>query len=143
VLLCAKKKTNSGFTAALGKWNWPWGKVDPWESFVEAARRELQEEVWVEVALDRFTEVWVIHFSRATKKERDQTCYIYVVKDYDGEIVETDEVKPQRFNIADIPYDKMRQDDIYRMPRMLAGEYVEYTFYFTDEGAIISHDIIK
>lgn len=143
ILLCAKKKSNSGFTVSLGKWNGAGGKLDWNETFLQGAQRELEEETGIIVDESRFEHVGVIHFSFATKKEWDQECHVYVIKNYTGEFQETDELFPQWWNVEDIPYEKMWADDIYWMPRMLKGEKIEYVFHFSDEGEILHHEIIK
>lgn len=105
--------------------------------------RELQEETGITVDESRFEHVGSIKFSFATKKERDQECHIYVIKNYTGEFQESEELLPQWWDTDKIPYEKMRADDIYRMPRMLQGEHIEYLFHFDDEGNILSHEQLK
>jgi hypothetical protein len=39
-------------------------------------------------------------------------------------------MKPEWFEISEIPYTQMWEDDIIWLPRMLSGEKVEYSFYF-------------
>ena len=143
ILLCAKKKTNSWFTVSLWKRNGAWGKVSEWETPLLAAQRELEEETMIQAPLESFEHMGIIHFSFATKKEWNQECHVYCIKNYTGSFQESEEMKPQWFNIANIPYATMRADDIYRMPRMLAWEYVEYRFDFTDEGEIVNHEVLK
>ena len=143
VLLGAKKKTNSWFTVSLGKWNGYGGKVDGGETYASAAVRELQEESGICLQVEDLTHVGIIHFSFATQKDRDQECHIFVHKNFRGEPQETDEMKPQWWNLEDIPYAQMRADDIYWMPRMLAGEFVEYRFHFTDDGVILDHEVLQ
>jgi hypothetical protein len=60
-----------------------------------------------------------------------------MVKEYDGPVFETEEMLPKWWNIEDIPYDMMREDDILWMPKMLAGEYINETFTFDEEGKMI------
>lgn len=54
VLLCAKKKTNWNFTAAIGKWNGAGGKVGEGETLLQSVVRELKEETGIELPEDRF-----------------------------------------------------------------------------------------
>ncbi|MDP3380523.1 MAG: hypothetical protein Q8S84_03130 [bacterium] len=61
--------------------------------------------------------------------------HIFFINDYSLEIIETDEIKPMWFDIDNIPYDKMWADDIYWLPRVLAGEKnIEYNFYFDKDN---------
>jgi hypothetical protein len=45
--------------------------------------------------------------------------HLFLVESWEGEIVESDEIKPFWFEIDKIPYDKMWADDIYWLPRIL------------------------
>lgn len=143
ILLCAKKKTDSGFTMALDKWNGAGGKVDPGETIEEGAIRELAEETGVVVTIEKLQKMWVIDFTFAARPDRDQRMHVFFVKDYTGSFEETDEMKPQWWDPAKLPYDQMREDDRYRLPRTLAGEYVEYIFGFDMEGRLDRMDKIR
>jgi 8-oxo-dGTP pyrophosphatase MutT (NUDIX family) len=128
---------------ALGKWNGYGGKVDAGETFLSAAVRELHEESGIHLQTEDLTHVGIIYFSFATQKDRDQECHVFVHKNFRGEAQETDEMMPQWRDINAIPYEKMWADDIYWMPRILAGEFVEYRFHFSDEGAILDHEVVR
>ncbi len=143
ILLCTKKKTNSGFTVSLGKRNGAGGKVDNGESIVGSAIRELAEETWIFAQENDLKHMWIIHFSFETQKDRDQECHVYAIDNYTWNFIETEEMQPQRWNIKDIPYENMRSDDKYWMPRMLKWEFVEYKFYFNDSGEIINYQVIQ
>lgn len=137
ILLCAKKKSDSWFTVSVGKRNGPWGKIDDGESPVEWAKRELFEEVGIDLPLDRFTYAGYLDFVFPSKTERNHDNHIYIIRDYDGPIFETEEMLPKRRNIEDIPYNLMRDDDIIRMPKMLAGEIINERFVFDEHGKMI------
>lgn len=78
-----------------------------------------------------------LDFKFPTKTERNHDNHIFMVKEYDGPVFETDEMFPKWWNIEDIPYSQMREDDVLWMPRMLAGEYINETFTFDEEGKMI------
>ena len=42
-----------------------------------------------------------------------QNVYVYLCDEWEGESMESEEMKPQWFSIADIPYSKMWPDDIF------------------------------
>lgn len=52
-------------------------------------------------------------------------------------------MKPQWFNIDQIPYDEMWDDDKIWLPRVISGENVEYNFNFDENGKIINYELIK
>jgi 8-oxo-dGTP pyrophosphatase MutT (NUDIX family) len=127
----------------VGKYNWAGWKIQWDETIAEAAKRELQEETWIDVALDRFKKIGYFHFYFRNKSEWDQNVTLYKVEWYTWEIEETEEMKPEWFSIDEIPFDKMWEDDKYWMPRILKWEEVEYRFDFDENGKIIDHKLIK
>ncbi len=95
VLLGMKKR---GF--GEGKWNGFGGKVDPDESIMAAAQRELEEEAGIR-AKDP-VKTGVITF---TYKDSNSTMEVHIYSDhlYSGEITESEEMKPQWW-----PYKQVR-----------------------------------
>ncbi len=112
VLLIHKKR---GIGA--GKINGPGGKVDPGETPLAAAVREVREEIGV-TPLDpqligdlrfRFVDGLNLH------------CLCYLAFEFTGELIETEEALPEWFPIDALPYDRMWEDDRHWMPWLLAG----------------------
>ncbi len=62
----------------------------------------------------------MIDFTFAARPDWDQRMHIFVIKNCTQEAVETEEMKPQRRDPTALPYDQMREDDQYRLPRVLA-----------------------
>lgn len=144
VLLCAKKKSNSGFEISLGKRNGAGGKLEEGETMLQAAKRELEEETGIVIPEEAFELRGINKLYYENKPERNQEVHVFVIQNYTGEYKETEELFPQWFPIDAIPYEKMWADDIHWMPRMFAGEYFEYTFHFTEDGKeIVSHEKLK
>jgi len=53
-------------------------------------------------------------------------------------------MKPYFFDLDKIPYDKMWEDDILWMPRILAWEDdIEYKYNFNKEWKLLDYKIIK
>ena len=75
-----------------GKWNGFGGKVDPGESIIEAAQRELEEECGIRAKEP--VKTGVITF---TYKDSNSTMEVHIYSDhlYSGEITESEEMKPQ------------------------------------------------
>lgn len=122
VLLGLKKR---GFGA--GKWNGFGGKVEPGESIADAARRELSEEACIEAtdlehrAITRF---------RFGDEREILEVHIFACSSFRGTPKETDEMHPQWFSSARIPYDGMWPDDVHWLPKLLAGERFQAYFGF-------------
>ena len=129
VLLAMKKK---GF--GQGRWNGAGGKVQEGESVEEAAVREMREEVGLEAGLTDLAKVGDIKFYFADKPEFNQQMHIFLVKNWKGEPVESDEMRPKWFRHSEIPFGEMWIDDQYWLPKVLVGKKVEGTFYFKGGG---------
>ena len=103
VLLAMKKR---GF--GVGKWNGVGGKQDPGEDIVDTAIRESQVN-------------W------------GQQVHIFIATKWQGEPVETEEMRPQWFKIKDIPFKEMWVDDEVWMPKAFAGALLKGSFMFNGE----------
>jgi ADP-ribose pyrophosphatase YjhB (NUDIX family) len=130
----------------FAKWvlNWVWGKVEWCESLDECMIREAKEEIWIEILEQE--KVWVLHFYFPKEKsDWNQSVHLYLVKSWSWDIIESDEIKPFWFSIDNIPYEKMWEDDIYWLPRILNWEKdIEYKFYFDwENGKILKTEKIK
>lgn len=133
VLLCMKKRW-----FWVGKYNWAGWKVEWEETIIEAAKRELQEETWIDVGLDILNRRWVFHFYFDNKSDWNQDVTLFTIDGYNWEITETEEMKPEWFDIDKIPFDKMWPDDSYWLPRILTWEReVEYNFTFDENWQIM------
>ncbi|KAL0576066.1 hypothetical protein V5O48_005894 [Marasmius crinis-equi] len=111
------------------KYNGFGGKVEPGESSLEAATRELKEEAGISANLEHAGVLFFI-------SEGEQKAFhidIYRAEEYTGTITETDEMRPEWFSFQEtsvgeeqssslpaIPYDRMWEDDLHWMPLLLA-----------------------
>lgn len=130
VLLAMKKR---GFAA--GKLNGPGGKLETGETPEQACRREVREEVGIElVGLEARGS---IEFRFDGKSDWDQDCHIFVARGISGEPQETEEMKPEWFPVSDLPFDRMWEDDPHWLPGVLAGGTVKMRFYFDGEGKML------
>jgi len=137
VLLGMKKK---GFGAE--RWNGFGGKVEPGETVVAAAIRELQEEAGIEaVAIMPQARLRFTH----DVDDRELDVHVFLVSEFSGEPVETDEMSPKWFAVEEIPYDAMWQDDRHWLPRFLAGEALMGKFHFVNlddqQAKLLRHTI--
>lgn len=119
-----------------GKYNGAGGKVEAGETIVQAASRELGEETGIVIASEKLEARGVLHFHFDGKPEWDQDVNVFVAHGYTGSFEETEEMKPEWFDIDKIPFDAMWEDDPYWLPRVIEGESVEFEFYFDKDGFI-------
>ncbi len=131
-ILLIRKKRGLG----AGKINGPGGRIDPGESPLQCAVREVTEElVVVPTGLElrgellfQFTDGYSIH------------VHVFSASDCQGEPQETDEAIPLWTDLAAIPYDEMWADDRIWLPLMLEGKAFKGRFIF-DGDAMLDHDI--
>lgn len=143
VLLGMKKR---GF--GVGRWNGFGGKIELGETISEAAERELFEEA--NIVADNLEEFGILNF-KFVDQTPDLEVHIFRANSFSGELMETEEMRPQWFKIDEIPYDKMWADDIFWLPLLIKGEKFKGEFTFDKPssaeyaGKIISQklDIIK
>lgn len=128
ILLCMKKRW-----FWVGKWNWPGWKVDSWETVQEWAKRELLEETWIDIPVEKLEFKWVLHFFYDGKPDWNQDANTFVYKWYTWEFFETEEMLPKWYKIEEIPYDNMWEDDKFWLPVLISWEEFEFTFKFSED----------
>jgi 8-oxo-dGTP diphosphatase/2-hydroxy-dATP diphosphatase len=67
--------------------------------------------------------------------------HAYKVLTYEGEPIESEEMKPQWWPIINIPYLYMWPDDLYWLPQVLKGKKVIGDFLFADQNILLDYDI--
>jgi len=120
---------------AAGKLNGPGGKFEPGETPEQACRREVREEVGVELV--GLEPRGIIEFRFGGKPDWDQECHIFVARGIEDEPRETEEMKPEWFPIKDLPFGKMWESDSLWLPGLLAGGTVKMRFEFDGEGKML------
>ncbi len=124
-VLLIHKKTGLG----AGKINGPGGKIEPGESPLEAARREVREELQVEVGALR--ERGELHFDFVDGLRLH--CVVFHGTEFEGVPTETREAKPEWFPLDSVPYERMWADDRHWLPQLLRGEKFRAWFRFDGE----------
>ena len=132
-LLLGMKKARFG----AGKYNGFGGKVEPSETIVEAAVRELAEEAGVRVAPGDLHPVAQLAFVFPYRREWEQLVHVYYICRWQGTPVESEEMAPAWFRVDEIPYDQMWDDDRYWLPHVLAGERIRATFVYQADNETV------
>ncbi|XP_071488385.1 oxidized purine nucleoside triphosphate hydrolase-like [Diadema antillarum] len=133
LLLGMKKR---GFGA--GRWNGFGGKVQPGETIEEGAKRELLEESCL--AVQTLDHVGRIDFEFVGDP---QILEVHVFKgsQYEGEPQETEEMRPQWFEVDAIPFQSMWPDDHLWFPMMLQGSKFKGYFKFEGHDKILDYTL--
>ncbi|MEM9018565.1 MAG: 8-oxo-dGTP diphosphatase [Verrucomicrobiota bacterium] len=124
-VLLIHKKTGLG----AGKINGPGGKLEPGETAIEAAVREVQEELRITPL--GLAERGVLHFDFVDGLRLH--CTVFHGTEFVGTPEETREARPEWFPIDKIPFDRMWADDRHWLPQMLAGQSFKAWFQFEEE----------
>ena len=133
VLLIRKKR---GLGA--GKINGPGGRLDPGESWHDAAVREAEEEVGIRARSVaehgelrfQFVDGYSIHVR------------VFRADAYTGAVRETDEAIPMWVPLDAIPYEEMWEDDAIWLPMLLNRQRFSGRFIF-DGDRMLDHEIIE
>lgn len=133
ILLGMKKR---GFGSGL--WNGCGGKVheEDDETVEQGAIRETKEEFGVDI--EDIKMMGELEFTFEDNPEWGQNVYVYTCTKWAGEIKESEEMRPEWFDIKQIPYDKMWPDDPFWLPKIIDGEMVKMSFVFGADGKIKS-----
>ncbi|CAL4155994.1 unnamed protein product [Meganyctiphanes norvegica] len=134
VLLGYKKR---GF--GEGKWNMFGGKVEKGETPEYAAIREVKEESGLEV-IGGVEQIGDLEF---TFDGEDFLMHVLVfqARGFSGTPAESEEMRPQWYQIEDIPYSKMWKDDEFWYPIALRGGKFKGKFHFQGHEVILNHTL--
>lgn len=135
-VLLAHKKRGVG----QGYWNGVGGKLEPNETWDQAVIRECQEEICVTPT--EFKLRGILDFDFHHNGER-QLMYgqVYVCSKWEGEPKETEEMRPEWFDIDRLPLEQMWDDDRYWLHELLACKTVNAYFKLDEKDKVIEHRV--
>lgn len=133
VLLGYKKR---GFGKDL--WNGFGGKVDPHETIRDAAIRETKEEAHITPI--ELQQVGILNFNFIETNEFLEV-HIFKCTKYEGEVGESEEMRPQWFDVTEIPFREMWKDDIFWFDLFLNDKKFMGTFEFDAQNEIVNHEL--
>ena len=140
ILLAMKKR---GF--GEGRWNGCGGKIDIEKGdkdVLDSAARETEEEIGVKIKNPEKVAIIDFHFPEVPKEKGfDQQVHVYVIKDWEGEPTESEEMAPKWFDTKEIPFDKMWDDDKHWLPHILENKKLKAKFTFGKKDKIVEQVI--
>ncbi len=138
VLLGYKKR---GFGA--GKFDGFGGKRLEGESLPAAALRELHEESGLVVEPSDLVTYGRITFNFPNKPLWDQEVHLFVAKTWCGTPSESEEMRPQWFNLDELPLSKMWDDSQYWIPYLLQRQPIQATFIMNNDNETVKEYSIR
>jgi 8-oxo-dGTP pyrophosphatase MutT (NUDIX family) len=134
ILLGMKKR---GF--GKGRWNGYGGKVKGGETIEEGLIREMQEEGGLTPT--KFEKRGVVYFEFKEIPDQVYEVNVFAIDEYEGKPIETEEMKPQWFDVGDLPWNDMWDDDPIWYPLFLEGKSFKGNFLFDGEEKVIRHEL--
>lgn len=131
-----------GFGA--GKYNGFGGKVEPGEGIIDAAIREVLEEIGIKTNPSGMIKVAEIEFIFPYREDDkwNQLVHVYFIDKWTGQPKESDEMTVEVFNPSKIPYNKMWQPDKEWLPVVLKDKKIRAKFIFAkDNESVEKYDI--
>ncbi|MCL2094043.1 MAG: 8-oxo-dGTP diphosphatase [Treponema sp.] len=112
-----------------GKVNAPGGRLEPGETYPQAAIRECQEEVSLSpLKPEKRME---LHFQFTSGYSLYGEAFF--ADSWEGEPAPSPEAEPFWCDLDKIPYDKMWEDDIHWLPQALGGKKLRGYFVFNED----------
>lgn len=134
IVLAMKKR---GF--GMNKWNGVGGKVEPGETIEQSAIRETQEEI--SVIIKDIVKVAELTFYFSENPDWDKVVYVYFAENWEGEPIESKEMKPQWYTVDSVPYENMWPDDIFWLPEVIKGHKLKASFTLDSHDTILEQHI--
>ncbi len=130
-ILLAMKKRCFG----AGKWNGVGGKLNGGETIKGALVRETKEEISVTVEEADMVQVATLNFVFEEDTQGfSQQVHVFFTEKWTGDPVETEEMKPEWYDVDKLPFENMWIDDIHWLPLVLQGQKINATFNFNKMG---------
>ena len=116
-----------------GKWTGIGGKLEPGEDWISAVIRETQEEISCQLAPHLLTWQAELTFHSPAGK---WLVRVYLTSQPQLLPQESQEIKPQWFEIGHLPYSQMPRSDSLWLPAVLSQFWVKGSFYYLSDDQL-------
>ena len=113
------------------------GKVERGETLEHSAAREISEEIGVTVSKYIPMGYLNFYFPHIEDESWNQKVHIFVVQGWVGEPQETDEIRPEWYNLDSLPFENMWDDARYWLPDILKGKEMKREFLFDSNLKVV------
>lgn len=117
----------------------PGGKLEPGETALQAAVRELHEETGLVADPADCEQMARLHYRFPNRPEWDSDVAIFLTDRFAGEPRNSDELDLFWTPVAGLPHDQMWDDERFWLPNVLAGRRLVATFSYNDDNTLVSH----
>ena len=131
LLGCKKRGFGAGYYNGFG------GKIEDGESFRACAVREVFEEVSLLVKEEDLQAVGLLDFQFPYSPELSHISYVYIVEQFQGIPLESEEMEPHWFTLEETPFDHMWAGDEQWIPRIWCGEKLKGIITFKEDNSTI------
>lgn len=133
-VLLGMKKTGLG----AGRWNGFGGKLEQGETIADSVVREVKEEADIDITDAR--EVGMCEFYSPVRPFIVE-MHIFGASNFTGTPTESDEMRPQWFEVDALPKSEMWKSDLHWWPYFIKGKKFTGRFVFDKDDAVVDHDI--
>jgi 8-oxo-dGTP diphosphatase len=134
-VLVGRKLTGLGAGRAVA----PGGKIQPGESREDAVVREVAEETGIVIDRRALEPRGMIDYTFPTKPEWSQRSFVFVCRSFEGDGERSDELDPEWWPVARVPFERMWDDAGFWLPAVLEGDRVDASFEFGEDLASVVH----
>lgn len=129
------KLANAGISK--GKWNGPGGKFERGETPTQNVIREVEEETSLCLVDPEYC--GKIEFYMNGRGSLDYLVHIFLAKRFSGRARSSEEGRVRWFDLDEIPYEKMWDDDRYWLPLVLKGTKLNARFFYDKQNIHVTN----